>query len=341
MIKGFASKENTFGYLSLHQSNFRETPWFYCSPIALGTHLGEMTEAHSALYQETIRYSLLNGLNFIDTALNYRGMKSERDIGKVLLEITENKKLNRSEFVLSTKGGLLPGDKDAGLVPKDYLESVLLQNTIIKETDIQTFEHQKHVLTPNYFRFAIEQSRKHLYLDTIDIYYLHVPELSMKVLGKDAFYNQLEDLFYFFEKQVEKQNIRFYGMATWLGLIGDQDEKGYISLEIAESIARNVGGEYHHFRFVQLPVNRVFPEAIKKKTQSVAGIEMTVLEAARQLGIHVTTSAPFNLGKEIQKTDDSLRFLMNTKGILSTMVGMKQIDHAKCNIATSKRRTIQ
>ncbi|MCM3357170.1 aldo/keto reductase [Psychrobacillus sp. MER TA 171] len=341
MIKGFASRENTFGYLSRHQSNFRETPWFYCSPIAIGTHLGEMTEDHSVLYQETIRYCLLNGLNFIDTALNYRGMKSERDIGKVLLEITENKKLNRSEFVLSTKGGLLPGDKDAGLVPKDYLESVLLQNKIIKETDIQTVETQKHVLTPNYFRFALEQSRKHLHLDTIDIYYLHVPELSMKVLGKDAFYNQLEDLFYFFEEQVDKQTIRFYGMATWLGLIGDQDEKGYISLEIAESIARNVGGEDHHFRFVQLPVNRVFPEAIKKKTQSVAGIEMTVLEVARQLGMHVTTSAPFNLGKDIQKTDDSLRFLMDTKGILSTMVGMKQIDHAKQNIATSKRRTIQ
>lgn len=92
---------------------------------------------------------------------------------------------------------------------------------------------------------------------------------------------------------------------------------------------------------MQIPVNRVFPEAIKKKTQSVAGIDMTVLEAARQLNIHVTTSAPFNLGKDIQKTDDSLRFLMNTKGILSTMVGMKQIDHAKRNIATSKRTTIQ
>lgn len=69
--------------------------------------------------------------------------------------------------------------------------------------------------------------------------------------------------------------------------------------------------------------------------------EMTVLEAARQSGIHVTTSAPLNLGKDIKKTDDSLRFLMNTKGILSTMVGMKQIDHAKHNIATSKVTNIQ
>lgn len=133
MIKGFASKENTFGYLSLHQSNFRETPWFYCSPIAIGTHLGEMTVAHSVLYQETIRYSVLNGLNFIDTALNYRGMKSERDIGKVLLELIESKKVNRSELVLSTKGGLLPGDKDAGLVPKDYLKSVLFKKKLLKK----------------------------------------------------------------------------------------------------------------------------------------------------------------------------------------------------------------
>ena len=69
--------------------------------------------------------------------------------------------------------------------------------------------------------------------------------------------------------------------------------------------------------------------------------EKRLCDSEKYVGIHVTTSAPLNLGKDIQKTDDSLRFLMNTKGILSTMVGMKQIDHAKQNIATSKRRTIQ
>ncbi len=336
MIKGYATREKTLNYLNNHESKYRETTWFYCSPIAIGTHLGDMTNEDSELYEKTIKYCLRNGVNFIDTALNYRGMKSEKDIGKVLESLITNKELDRSEFVISTKAGLIPGDIDAGLVPSDYLKYVLLKKEIIQEKEIQTVAHQKHVLTPSYFQFALNQSRTHLGLETIDIYYLHVPEISMKVLGEEAFYKMLEELFYFFEQQVKKQTIRFYGLATWLGLITDSDEKGYISLEKTEKIARKVGGLSHHFRFIQVPLNSSLPGANNRETQSVSGIALTVLEAARNLDIHVTTSAPFNLGKDVENTDEILRFLMNTKDILSTMVGMKRVNHAKENIATYK-----
>ena len=150
MIKGYATREKTLNYLNNHESKFRETTWFYCSPIAIGTHLGDMTNDDSELYEKTIKYCLKNGVNFIDTALNYRGMKSEKDIGKVLESLITNKEIDRSEFVISTKAGLLPGDKDAGLVPGDYLKYVLLKMKSFKKRKYR----QLHIKS-TYLRQAI------------------------------------------------------------------------------------------------------------------------------------------------------------------------------------------
>ena len=51
-----------------------------------------------------------NGINMIDTALNYRGMRSERDIGICLTKvIVDDGGLRREEIVIATKAGILPG----------------------------------------------------------------------------------------------------------------------------------------------------------------------------------------------------------------------------------------
>lgn len=123
MINGYASSKDTVYYLDRHKIVKRETPWFSFSPIAIGTHLGSMDITDSMLYQSSIDYGLKNGINFIDTAINYRGMRSERDIGIVLSRlINEKQLLGRSEIVISSKAGIIPGDVDAGLVPKEYLQ---------------------------------------------------------------------------------------------------------------------------------------------------------------------------------------------------------------------------
>jgi len=85
-----------------------------------------MDETDSARYQSSIEYGLLNGINFIDTAINYRGMRSERDIGVVLTKLLEKGLIERNEFVIATKAGIIPGDIDAKLVPTNYLKTILL-----------------------------------------------------------------------------------------------------------------------------------------------------------------------------------------------------------------------
>jgi len=335
MISGFATSKETIKYLDEHGIINRETPWFSFSPIAIGTHLGNMDDTDSILYQESIEYGLINGINFIDTAINYRGMKSERDVGIVLTKLIENNILQRNEIVISTKAGIIPGDIDAQLVPRDYLKKILLDGEIIKVSDLNIVENHRHVLAPSYYKFAIEQSKKHLRINTIDIHYIHNPEISMEVLGDSTFYKVLEPLFLFYEEQVSMGNICFYGFATWDGLLCNPGERGYISLERVINTLKKVVGEKHHFKFIQCPYNMSFNNAKTKKNQKVNQNYLSLLEAAKELDLTVVSSAPFNLGKLVRNggnPDNILSSNLNIKEIYSIMVGMKNVENVIKNI---------
>ncbi|XXM73148.1 aldo/keto reductase [Lysinibacillus sphaericus] len=335
MISGFATLKGTSEYLSKSGMAYRKSSIFCAPPIAMGTHMGEMNEEDSALYREGIEYGLLNGLNFIDTAINYRGMRSERDVGHVLKSLIQGGAIKREEVIVSTKAGIIPGDIEANLVPADYLQRVLLDGGIIKESDLNIVDTHRHVLAPDYYRFAIEKSKKHLHLETIDLYYIHNPEISMMTLGPDLFYQQLEKLFTFFEDQVQLGNINNYGFATWSGLLNAPNEEGYISLEETVNTAKRVAGEGHHFKFIQFPLNKKMNQAVNNQNQPVNGKWLTIIEAAQELGIHAVTSAPFNLGKIFNGGSDPqniLKTIAQTKGVFSTMVGMKKVHHIKENI---------
>lgn len=340
MIKGFATVDGTRSFLGSNHFSKRETPWFDTSPIAIGTHLGERDLEDSLLYRDAIHTALSHGINFIDTAINYRGMRSERDIGIVLTTLIKEERITRDQVIVSTKAGIIPGDVEAKLVPTDYLQKVLLEPGIIQESDLNIVEHQRHVLTPSYFEFAIEQSRKHLNLDTIDIHYLHNPSISQTVLGPDEFYKQLGPLFAFYEEQVEKGNIRHYGMATWDDLLVDPDHPEYISLEKVVQVAKSVAGDDHHFHFVQLPFNKRMNQAEMVKNQAVNGEWLTPLQAIEALNLYATISAPLaqaTLFDESQKASDFLQYVLDTPGVFAAMVGMKRAAHVQENIKFLQR----
>ncbi|WP_349288077.1 hypothetical protein, partial [Pseudoalteromonas sp. BZP1] len=127
---------------------------------------------------------------------------------------------------------------------------------------------------------------------------------------------------------------------TWFGLTNDPGEEGYISLEEVVNVAKNVAGDAHNFKFIQFPLNQQMDASITKRNQKVNGEWFTVVEAAKNLGLLSTTSAPFNLGKLIDKTKVAKSILLEVtqhNEILSTMVGMKKIEHIKDNIQIFKR----
>lgn len=131
LTHGFATLNGTkrnFAKKKVCDQKLRTTDGFYCLPIAVGTHLGEFSDDDSELYIEALTRAVDLGINFIDTAINYRGMRSEKDVGRALRLLIESDLVNRDQLIISTKAGLGLG--------------------------------------------------------TIDIHYIHNPEISMNVLGR-------------------------------------------------------------------------------------------------------------------------------------------------------------
>ncbi len=58
---------------------------------------------------------LTGGINVIDTAINYRYMRSERVVGAAIKYLIENHGFSREELFVSSKIGYLPEDSDNGI----------------------------------------------------------------------------------------------------------------------------------------------------------------------------------------------------------------------------------
>lgn len=341
MIKGFADLKGTEAYF---MNKEKLNSWivtndrFSYSQLGLGTYIGDFSDEHSKLFREAITFALLNGINFIDTAINYRGMRSERDIGFVLTKLIEEGIINRNQVVVSTKAGIIPGDGEIMLRPVDYLQEKLIDTGILNATDVYIEDTLRLTMNPKFYEYALDISRRHLNLETIDIYYLHELELSMKHYGPEKFYLKLKDIFIAYENMVNEGKIKEYGMATWEAFQLGPDEDKHISLEkvmeIVESVTKN-----HHFRHLMLPVNLNRKECVENRSQSYKGNKLTIIECARKFGIDIHVSGPLGQGEASEKNSikEYIRYLVDKSGCSSYFIGSKHIEHIKENMEILER----
>ena len=70
--------------------------------------------------------------------------------------------------------------------------------------------------------------------------------------------------------------------------------------------AREIGGEEHGFRFIQLPFNLAMPEAATAANETLDGEAMSVVEAAKRLGVTVVASASLLQGRIPPADGDSV-----------------------------------
>ncbi len=124
MIEEFATAEGTARYRDrfpeLNQAgNFRQSAHvpgvseLSLSSLGLGTYLGEADAAADSAYTESIRQAVRSGVNVLDTAINYRHQRSERNIGAALGQMTASGELKRDEILVCTKAGYLCFDGEA------------------------------------------------------------------------------------------------------------------------------------------------------------------------------------------------------------------------------------
>src|ERR1041384_2477636 len=84
--------------------HYRDFMGLKISSIGLGTYLGNQNDTDDKLYIEGGQAALLSGCNLMDSAINYRCMRSERNIGEALRGLIAQGKIAREEVVLCTKG---------------------------------------------------------------------------------------------------------------------------------------------------------------------------------------------------------------------------------------------
>jgi len=324
--------------------HFREALGLFVSSLGIGTYLGRDDEATDASYARSVRRALELGVNVVDSAINYRNQRSERAVGKAL----RDSGVPRERVVVCTKGGFLAFDGARPRDPRAYLEESYVRPGLLRWEEIVDGMHS---LAPRFLADQINRSRRNLGVQTIDLYYLHNPETQLGELSRDEFLARLRAAFGELERACDEQRIAAYGIATWNGLRVPDDDEEHLSLHELLQTARDVAGERHRFRAVQLPFNLEMDEAASLPNQR----GRTLLEAAREAGVAVFASASVLQGRLTHlspaqrerlaglDTDAqrALQFVRSTQGIACALVGMKTLAHVEENCAVARAQPLR
>ena len=346
MIEGFATNVGTKQFSSKFiPENYRIVQDLTLSNVGIGTYLGNPDSQTDAQVEEAVRKSILSGINVVDTAINYRAQKAERSVGKAIASLISQNKITRDQIFVSTKNGYVTNDADVKEEFWAYVQREYATPGIIKANDISS---GYHCMTIPYLQDQLNRSLKNLGLECIDLMYLHNSVEGQPDISREQFLKNLEDVFVFYEKMRKEGKIRFYGMATWECFRVPKDHQQYLSLYDTIEMAKKTGGESHGFRFIQLPYNLYYDQALMTKSQPIQGKDVSTLEACMALGIGVFTSVPLMQGRLLapgtipefgnisQPSLRCLQFIRSTPGVLAPLVGQKSQSHVDQNLQIMK-----
>ena len=298
MTPGFATPEGTSRFAArFPRVKYRRWGELSLSPLGLGTYLGADDDATDARYADAVVRALALGVNVLDSAINYRNQRSERAVGRALREAG----VPRDGLVISTKGGFIPRGMDTRILGPGELVAGC------------------HAMTPAWLADQLRRSRDNLGLDVIDIYYVHNPETQLGEVPRDEFLRRMRAAFEALERAASDGHIRVYGTATWNGYRAP----GQLRLDELTAIAREVGGEGHRFRVVQLPYNQAMTEAR----------DQGFFDAARAAGIYTMISGSILQGRLAGNLEAALRFVVDTPGVGTALCGMSRREHVERNAA--------
>ena len=353
-VAGRATAAGTARYAARHAHRFADD--FYrplgaglvVGSVGMGSYLGECDDADDDRYAAAAQASLGAGANLLDTAVNYRCQRSERALGAGLGAALAGGALDRDEVVVCSKAGYVPLEGAAPASRAEYLEYVEREYYARGVMSPASVVAGGHCIAPGYLADQLARSRANLGVETVDVYYVHNPEQQLDALTHDRFRDALRAAFALLEERAAAGEIGVYGCATWSGLRVPPGAPGHLSLAELVQLAREAaGGDDHHFGVVQLPVNLAMTEAVREHTQRLPGSrEVTLLEAAAELGVAVVASASLmqsqlTRGLPAQLRDafpelstDAQRALAFVRGLplAAALVGMRSEEHVAENL---------
>ncbi len=340
MILSHATAEGTQAYAARFPAAsgngfYREANGWRISSLGLGSYLGGQDEETDVAYFAAVIDAFRGGINFFDAAINYRHQRSERAIGSALRKLIRDGEAGREEFVVCSKAGFLtPGATPA----LDMASDEVIRGM--------------HCMRADFLVDQVIRSRENFGFECLDVYYVHNPETQLSNIERAEFLDRIRNAFEAMELCVAKGWVRAYGAATWDGFRRrDEADPGLQLAELVE-IARDVAGEDHHFRFIQLPYNLGMVEAFAVANQRTgSGPARSILDVAGEAGIHVVASASILQSRLAQglpeqtkvifagaETDAqrAIQFARSGPQVVSALVGMSQRVHVAENLGVTR-----
>lgn len=273
-IKGIATKDKTKFYSqrnteNVHKSNFKETyEGLTISSLGLGSYVGKPDDLTDFYLYNSVKNSVLSGgINHIDTAINYRYMKSEKTIGKALQTLINKYKISREELIISSKVGFIPENANEGHRAHFYVEK-LVEEKKLDINDIIYDENKRpvHCIHPEFLKSQVDISLKNLNLETLDILYLqNIFETQLKPRAKLLY--DLSKSFECLEQMIQDKKIKYYGLATWNSLRVPISNAQQCPIQQVVELAEKVCGKNNGFKYLQAPINLMNPETFIEKHQ--------------------------------------------------------------------------
>ena len=235
------------------------------------------------------------GCNVIDTSTNYTDGQSERLVGHVLAQRIRAGVLARDECVVVSKIGYAQGENLELAVRRAVSNRPFPQ--MIRYTD-----GLWHCVHPEWIEDQLTRALGRLGLETLDVCLLHNPEYDLKhsaqhhdgpVPSRRAdFYRRIEAAFAHLEVEVTRGRIAAYGVSS--NTVGAAaDDETTTSLQRFIECARRVGGDDHHFRWLQLPLNLLESRGALEANTGPDG-RWRPLDLAAREGITVLVNRPLN-----------------------------------------------
>jgi aryl-alcohol dehydrogenase-like predicted oxidoreductase len=319
--------------------------------LAAGTALGDADDKADRRWRAGLARALASGVTLLDTAINYRCQRAERIVGEALRAAVSAGLVHRDEIVVCTKGGYVALDGELPPTREAYrawVEREYLAPRLIARADLVA---GGHCLAPRFLAHQLARSRANLGVQKVDLYYLHHPEQQREARGATAFRSVLREAVEMLETKVAAGEIAAWGVATWEGLRVPPDHPRHLPIAEVVAVAREVAGQSHHLRAVQVPINLAMPEAVRLPTQELAsssGIRIPALQACAELGLAVVASAPLLSGRLTSglppalvetfpncETDAqrALAFVLALPGVSAVACGMSDPAHVEENLA--------
>jgi uncharacterized protein YyaL (SSP411 family)/aryl-alcohol dehydrogenase-like predicted oxidoreductase len=297
-LSGFATAEATSKYAATVGARHGSTAYrAFGSTGLVASRLGfgcYRVDDRAPPHREALAEALMLGVNVVDTSTNYGDGHSERLVGEVLGDLARSGKVARDAVIVVSKIGYAQGRN---------LELVLAreQSGAPYPEVVKVADGLAHCIHPSFLSDQLDASLERLGLGTLDVCLLHNPEYFLADAAKrglplararEEFYRRVTEAFRHFETEVSKGRIRYYGVSSNTS-VEPKDEPEAVSVEQLVDAARAGGGDAHHFKVLQVPLNLLEVGAALEPNTGADAAE-SVLEHAKGRDLCVLVNRPLN-----------------------------------------------